>query len=318
MSPDRSAPRGVSALHIVVTCTERKTAPVLAGLRLGSVQASGLDRRAETWIDRLTGTNETVAIKARSLYAGEHWQIALRLPDLNSNFTGHLWACSAGYGLIPDDAPLHPYAATFSSGHADSVRASGVTPSAWWNALAAWDGPSPGRPRTIYDLVRSDPGAHFLFVLSASYLAACSGDVAAASQIVADPDRLVVISAGTRNAGPLEGLLVPADARLQACLGGTRQTINSRVATELLSKGITSRAEATRYLTDLLEAQPPIRRYDRKKLTDEQTLALIGEALARVPGVSASKLLREFRDAGYACEQGRFAELHRSLVKATA
>jgi hypothetical protein len=135
---------------------------------------------------------------------------------------------------------------------------------------------------------------------------------------VADPDRLVVISAGTRNAGPLEGLLVPADARLQACLGGTRQTINSRVATELLSKGITSRAEATRYLTDLLEAQPPIRRYDRKKLTDEQTLALIGEALARVPGVSASKLLREFRDAGYACEQGRFAELHRSLVKATA
>jgi hypothetical protein len=317
MSADGPFRGKAAALHIVVTCTERKTAPVLADLRLGSVPTSSLDRRVETWIGRLSSTSEVATIEARSLYAGEHWQIALRLPNLARGLSGNLWACSAGYGLIPDDAPLRAYAATFSPGHVDSVTTAGVTPPTWWRALAAWDGPSPGQPRTIYDLVQSDPGARFLFVLSASYLAACSDDIAAASRVVADPDQFVVVSAGTRNPGRLEGLLVPADARLQTCLGGTRQTINSRIAAELLSNGIASRAEATRYLTALLEAQPPIRRYERQRLTDEQARALIRDALARVPGVSASKLLREFRDAGYACEQGRFAELHRSLVKAT-
>jgi hypothetical protein len=156
-----------------------------------------------------------------------------------------------------------------------------------------------------------------LLVLSAPYLSACSADIAAASRVVANPDRFIVVSAGTRNGGGLGSLLVPADARLQACFGGTRQTLNVRVAADLLSKGFTSRVKATNYLADLLKMQPPIRRYERERLTDEQALRMIGEALARIPGASASRLLREFRDAGYACEQARFGALHRSLTKAT-
>jgi hypothetical protein len=38
---------------------------------------------------------------------------------------------------------------------------------------------------------------------------------------------------------------------------------------------------------------------------------MINQGLALDPNTSASKLLRELRDSGYACEQHRFANLYR-------
>jgi hypothetical protein len=110
-------------------------------------------------------------------------------------------------------------------------------------------------------------------------------------------------------------IFLPADARLQSCLGGTRQALNVRVGERLLKERIRSRADAASYLNDLLRAQPALTRYDRKKLSDEEVLSLITEGLARSPGASASRLLREFRDRGYACEQGRFGDLHKKLTE---
>ena len=125
----------------------------------------------------------------------------------------------------------------------------------------------------------------------------------AASSLVRDPDRFVVVSAGARDPGLLAHVMVPADARLQALLGGTRQALNARIAAHLLSAGIIGRADASRHLARLLAQQPSFPRYERKKLSDAEVLALIADGLARSPGASASRLLRQFRDAGYACEQ---------------
>jgi hypothetical protein len=181
-----------------------------------------------------------------------------------------------------------------------------------------WEGPSPGQPRSIRDLAATEPSANFLLVLSASYFHACREDIAQASKLVRDPDRFIVVSAGARNQGPLGSLMVPADARLQACLGGTRQALNTRIAAHLASAGIRSRMQATGHLAQLLTEQPPITRYERKKLSDTEVLALIKDGLAQSPGASASQLLRQFRDAGYACEQGRFGQLFRVFTgKAT-
>jgi hypothetical protein len=111
---------------------------------------------------------------------------------------------------------------------------------------------------------------------------------------------------------------VPADARLQAFLGGTRQALNARIAAHVLAAGITGRAEAVRYMTRLLDAQPPVRRYERKQLTDEEVTKMITCRLAESPGTSASWMLREFRDTGHACEQSRFAKLHRLVTGGTS
>jgi hypothetical protein len=302
-------------VHVIVTCTNRKTMSIPTALRLDNVPGCGTEARAQEWVARLAGTSSTPLIAAQDLYAGEHWMIARGLPGRARHAQVRLWICSAGYGLIPADSLIRPYAATFSGG-SDRVPGAGVGARQWWHALACWEGPTQGEPRSICSLAASDPSACLLLALSAPYLDACRDDVAAAAGLVAESDTFMVISAGARPAGSIGAATVPADARIQTFLGGTRQALNARIAAHLLSAGITSRAEARRCMTQLLAEQPPVTRYERKQLSDQEVTEMIVGRLAQVPGMSASRLLREFRDAGYACEQQRFGRLHRQVVGA--
>lgn len=300
------------AIHVIATCTNRKTKPVPQHLRLSRVPGDNTDWRARDWIGRLDKEQINTGISARDLYAGEHWTVARSL-SLRSGHQEkvHLWACSAGYGLVSASASLHPYAATFAGGHADSVPGD---PMKWWTTLSEWQGPQPGAPRTIEALAQASPHAMFLIMLSPPYLRACRDDIQRARGKVKSSDKFLLISAGTRDPGEFVDILLPADARLQACLGGTRQALNVRVGQRLLTEGIHSRADAAKYLAKLLQEQPPLPRYDRKKLSDEEVVTMIKESLARYPGGSASRLLRELRDGGYACEQRRFGDLHKTVA----
>src|SRR6202034_1346699 len=90
----------------------------------------------------------------------------------------------------------------------------------------------------------------------------------------------------------------------------TRRALNARIGADLLQRGIRSRDEASGYLARLLAAQPSIPRYNRKRQSDREILDAITARLARGPETSANGLLREFRDAGLACEQRRFSRLY--------
>jgi hypothetical protein len=298
---------GPATVHVVVTCANRKSRPIPAELQLGQVPGHSAAERARRWIVRLAAADTAPLVTAADLYAGEHWSVARGFPGLaGPGEVVRLWACSAGYGLIPADAPIMPYHATWTRGQADSVPGDGV---AWWSELAQWPGPSPDRPRTIRALVAQDPAAVVMLVLSNNYLRACAADVAAARALISDPDRLIVVCAGARPRGELADVMVPADARLQACFGGTRRALNARIGAHLLAAGARGTSEATGLMTRLLAAQGPIPRYDRKKQSDQEILDRIAERLARDPGASANRLLRELRDAGLACEQHRFGAL---------
>jgi hypothetical protein len=225
-----------------------------------------------------------------------------------------LWACSAGYGLIPAQAPVVPHHATLTPGQADSVPGPFAS---WWSLIGQWDGPVPGHPRSIRALVAADPGAVFMLVLSRNYLRACGEDIAAASGYLASPDQLFIVSAGGRQDGDLAAFAAPVDARLQARFGGTRRALNARIGAHLLERGIRSRKEASGYLARLLSAQPPIPRYNRKRQTDREVLDAIAARLAAAPGTSANRMLRELRDTGLACDQNRFPPLYRQATAAT-
>lgn len=309
--PDRTA------VHVVVTCTSRKTAAVPPERRLGSLtDLAATSGAVQEWTARLSGPGCDARLAAEDLYAGEHWAVARQLPRSAAARDTQLWVCSAGYGLIRACALIRPYAAAFS-GHEDRVPGGADGACRWWQALAQWEGPEPGQPRSIRELAAAKPTASFMLALSAAYLDACRDDITTAAAELRAPDRLLVISAGACAPGVLAGLMVPADARLQAVLGGTRQALNARIAARLLGAGITSRAQATRHMTELLASQPPIPRYDRKKLSDEEVTAMIAGRRAQEPGMPASRMLREFRDAGYACEQQRFAALHHRAAGGT-
>jgi hypothetical protein len=161
--------------------------------------------------------------------------------------------------------------------------------------------------------VAENQTAVFMFVLSKNYLRACGADIAAARTGISDLNQLLIVSAGAPAQGELADNLVPADARLQARFGGTRRALNARIGAHLLSAGVRSMNEASHHMERLLAAQSPIPRYDRKKQSDREVLDRIGERLAQDPALSANRLLREFRDAGLACEQHRFSRLFRTL-----
>jgi len=300
-----------ATVHVIVTCANRKSRPIPAELQLGEVTGRSTGERARRWIARLAQADTAPQIPALDLYAGEHWSVARELPRLHRpGEVIHLWACSAGYGLIPAEAPLMPYHATLTPGQADSVPGDA---SFWWGELGEWPGPTPRRPRTIQALVAEDQAAVFMLVLSKNYLRACGADIAAARAHISDLNHLLIVSAGARPQGDLAALMVPADARLQARFGGTRRALNARIGAHLLSAGVRSMDEAAEHMARLLAEQSPIPRYDRKKQSDREILDRIAQRLTQDPAMSANRLLREFRDAGLACEQHRFSRLFRAV-----
>ena len=177
----------------------------------------------------------TPAVRCHDLYAGEHWtgprpcQASLLTPRLN-------------FGPAPLDTGSSrrrpPYGHTQPrSRRATLTRFPGGTTgaAAWWDALAQL---GRTRPRTATYLPRNSlsriADATFLLVLSATYLQACRADIEAAAATI-DQDRFMIVSAGTRAPTPLDQRLFPANARLQAHLGGTRQVLNVRIAETCLS-----------------------------------------------------------------------------------
>src|SRR5258708_471835 len=148
-----------TTIHVIVTCSNRKSRPIPTRLQLGQVPGRTADQRARRWITRLAGIRSEPQVAALDLYAGEHWSVAREFPALNRPGEDiHLWACSAGYGLIPAEAPIMPYHATLTPGQADSVPGAVAS---WWATLSDWEGPSPRHPRSISALVASDPAAAF-------------------------------------------------------------------------------------------------------------------------------------------------------------
>jgi hypothetical protein len=304
-----------AAVNVVVTCANRMSRTIPAHLQLGQVPGRTPAERAQGWVARLAEAGDVPRVAAMELYAGEHWSVARRFPALHlPDEEIRLWACSAGYGLIPVEAPVVPHHATLTPGQADSVP--GPFDS-WWSLLGEWAGPVLGHPRSLRALVTADPAAVFMFVLSKNYLRACGADLAVACEHITDPDRCFIVSVGGRPEGDLAAFAVPADARLQAHFGGTRRALNARIGADLLERGIRSKDEASRHLTRLLATQPPIPRYNRARQSDQELLEAIAARLARVPATPAHRMLRELWDAGLACEQHRFGRLYRQAADDT-
>ncbi len=302
-------------LHIVVTCTKRKTLPVSSGLCLQQVSGCDVSTRADEWVRRISSVRkpDVPHVPAERLYCGDHWQIARSLTATAeaSGFHPTLWVISTGYGLIPADVPIAAYSATFSPSHEDTVGTTAGDFRTWWQRLAKWEGPTQA-PRLLSDVAQLDSEAALLVVASERYLAAVATDLADAADRLLDRDRLIVISAGTRSRGWLTRHLVPLDARMQAVLGGARRTLNVRMARRVLVDATPGRFRASSLLAEygkLLEGRPPLAAPPRRKATDVDVSRFVADSLVTDPRGNATGLLRAFRSLGRACEQWRFKRL---------
>jgi hypothetical protein len=299
-------------VHVVVTCTQRKRHPVPSGLHLRRVTGVRTETRWRTWTTRLVD-DPVRAVPASDLYAGAHWPLARRLPEVAASpLRVTLWICSAGYGLISAATAVKPYSATFTTGHPDSVPGGRDDAAEWWAALTEWKPPGADAPRSITELAASESTGVVLLVLSSAYVSACRADILAAIDVLDDPERLAIISGGTGADAELAQWLLPVDARLQYSLGGARQSLNARVAAALLGAGRCTGPAARSWLADLLADQPPLATFARKPMTDAEVRAWIRAQLHSDCEATHTRLLRALREAGTACEQQRFAKLFKA------
>src|ERR1035437_3228879 len=108
-------------IHVVVSCTDRKTRAPVQTLYAQQLPTDALSSRVAAWIDALR-TETLERIPAEQLYAGDHWQVVRSLRDsVPSGLQIRTWVCSAGFGLINLETLVCAYAATFSLDHADAI-----------------------------------------------------------------------------------------------------------------------------------------------------------------------------------------------------
>lgn len=306
-------------LNIVVTCSDRKTRPVPKTRTLRSVPGRTIDTRFHRWMERLED-GPMDSLPAIEMYAGDHWTVVRSLEAVTSRrgLDARIWIASAGYGLIPLRGMVRSYSATFAIGHPDSVTAgsSGSDPrrlaQQWWGALSLWRRGDVGLPRSLHDLAVQEPNAVLLVAASPDYLRAASTDLQAAGDVLRSPDRLALFSAATASLGVLQRFLVPSSARLQALLGGARQSLNVRLLKRALEDRKQSKltAPALRaWAKELATMQPPAPEYDHTPMSDDEVRRYITSKLEQNPLAKHTALLRQLRDSGRACEQSRFRRL---------
>lgn len=313
-------------INLVASCTERKRATIPASLHLRSVEAGVASARVASWWDRLINHPDPLRHSASDLYGGEHWAVvrdALNLLRVVRP-AASLWVASAGYGLIPASASLHPYSATFAQGVPDSVSGP-LSPGqsradllqSWWTALCGLPGPQTGVPRSLQALADSAPNAPLIIVGSPDYIRAMRLDLLAARAALKTPELLTVISnQDLRSDEALAPHLIPVDERCRTLLGGTMQGLNARVARSLLEWGrsgpLTAPRLRERYDSMVSDAEKPPK-FNRDRMDDKDVLSFLRDALTKDPRAGWTLLLRTLRGNGRACEQGRFRELHRQV-----
>jgi hypothetical protein len=313
-------------VNLIVSCTNRKKAVVPEKLQLRSLINESLSCRLEQWVDRLQ-TYDVPPRRAADLYAGDHWQVAQAIPReaAESDWDIRLWICSAGYGLVRQSDLLKPYSATFVPRHPDSVSASApgatkdATAGAWWPGLGAYPA-SKGAPRSIAELAAREPRIPVLLVASEPYLLAMASDLHEATGGLASRNLLSILSIGAnpKRLARLKAHLLPADARFEAVVGGTRTALNARVARYLFRQlpngALPSKRRLGLTLARLATDLPPLQRFNRQRISDPQVRRFIDQERRADPQVTKTLLLKRLRASGMACEQFRFSEIFKQTV----
>jgi hypothetical protein len=227
---------------------------------------------------------------------------------------------SAGYGLIPLDALVRPYAATFAPNHPDSVTAAvtqgGASDArrAWYEHLAQWRGPEPASPRTLAELASEHKNSIVLVAGSDHYLDAVATDLLEAAQTLRS-GRLAVFSAGTENHRTLDPYRVPCNATLQAELGGPLNSLNVRCLRYALGHAKAGGLELPALKNTfgrLLKAQPERTKHNRRPLSDDEVAPTFARRSAKIrrpisapsTGCSATAGVRAGRSASPGCSSG--------------
>jgi hypothetical protein len=304
-------------LHIIASCADRKRHP--PAVRLRDIEGGSVALRFSAWRAAVIRSNGP-RVRAEELYQGGYWSVVRELPELAARmgWEPRLWIASAGYGVVDSDKQLVSYSATFSSGHEDSVSSLDEADATrkWWSCATA---PASGLGSSLATLTKKEPGSTVLIVASPAYVDAMADDLAAAVEHVRARGTVFVISSRSpaNAAGAASASWIPSSSALQGSLGGALVSLHARVARHLLSTipPRDFRKEKLSHMTKKLneEAGPTAKRAVGAAMTDDAVIAFIRQRVTVDAKASHTRLLRELRESGQACEQGRFRRLFKRV-----
>lgn len=306
-------------IDIVTHCTNRKKLQPPDELRLRKLPARAISERAHLWCEKLRNSSAN-SLRAVDLYSGDHWSIVRELPAVaeSKGTPGRLWIVSAGYGLLTPDSLVHPYSATFACGHPDSVIKGSVSVSRnparqeWWELLGKYS-PISGSPKNLFGLFAKHPSHLFLIILPTDYLQAVEEDLVKAIGRLTT-GQAIILSTETKVDQRLSPHVVRINARLQAVLAGSRMSLLARTCRRIIQNLPDCSLHSVRCLiSELLRGCPALPKYDRRPMEDDEVKAFIRKNLSKPEGRRHTPLLKKFRGANLACEQGRFRNLYREV-----
>lgn len=281
-------------LTIIVTCTDRKSATPTDGLMARNLPPGQVGERAQAWRDALAGAPGTTPLL--DLYRGESWsQVRLLMSTAQEvGYEPEVLVASAGLGLRSVHDRSSAYAATFSAGHEDSVASSTTEAREWWDAL----------PHTAHGRRHRS-----MWVLSENYARVIATDLT--DRFASDE---LLVFGGSKEIP--DDTRIASDRGLRRALGGTATSLNVRMAIQwlrLAREGAFS-PHATGTWLAWADRERHREVYNRQQLSDDGVLDFVDALRSRTPGISKTSALKSLREAGLACEQGRFSTLFQKVA----
>jgi hypothetical protein len=270
---------------------------------------------------RIRGNKQNL-IKAIDLYRGNSWSIIRKMyghPKYGKNL--RLWIVSAGHGLISADTLVAPYAATFSDGHADSVkpmRPQACTTGDWWKYLVKWRRREKHEVASISDIAEKFPDQPLLIAISKEYLSATYDDITKARTYLSSPDKMVIICTGAEKNGDVVENFLPCDARFENHFHCCRADLNARLLASIVKSHRPSEISASQLRSSYarkMSKLPKTAYPKRSRVEDRDLEAFIMFYLLKQSISSYTNLLRLLRSEGCGCEQKRFRKLFQRVKR---
>lgn len=299
-----------SPLLIITNCTARKRVGASASRPTLEPRGRSLEEAALRWRAALEA--QPTSLTARDLYVGRSVSEA---KAVSTALAASLHFVSAGLGLVGAHrrVPRYDLSAGSSGGLGNLLDRLGATSSDWWQALVGRGG--------IAALVKRHAGAIVLVALPADYLRMVAGDLKRLSAQDAARLRVFSSTAGAHTLADCPAVpVMPYDERLESIGGfaGTRADFPQRALrhfTAHLGAHKLDLSEATRAVAKAMSVSARPVTPTRRRLDDQSIRRLIQQGWDECNGNSA-RLLRFLRDDNLvACEQGRFADLRRSVAR---
>ena len=271
--------------------------------------------RLDLWRKRLAAARSPLT--ALDAYSGDAWsQIKAGHAACPAASTS-LWVASAGLGLVPSGHTIPNYAASFADGHPDCPGKDTGSLQRWWEALCQANAREHGLPQGIAGLVRANPAATFLIVLSADSLAALHADLWEAREAATDPDRFLILAGGPPACLGLGPSLLRVDTRFERLLGGPRHTVAPRMFRHLLAEFALDELRASVLQPWLKEMswrlpkpEPRAKPVARRKISTLELDNFLRAELSANPHLKPATLSRKLKDAGKTCDGKLFQQFY--------